>query len=270
MKRNIHVFNNGVKVYDDHLIKIQRKRYNQHNIHEIEEEEIFVEILNAIPADGCFVNIGSAIGYYPLLAKRLIPGLTIHAVEPLERHREFFNENIALNGLNQSDFIIHTEGISSMEGNAEFLDRGYGSSIQRELKKKQSQSIKSAVRSIFKTLVISSILKRHYAIQTIKTITLDNLYVKVGKLIDLCQIDVQGLEFEVLKGGQNTMQTGSVNTFLIGTHSQKLHKDCIDLLTKNGYVIKYDNYYTEEQPDGILVASKGVQGFSSTKKKYYR
>ena len=115
MKRNVHVFDNGVKVYDDHLTPIQRDRYRRRNVHEAEEEDIFIEILQTIPPDGCFANIGCAIGYYPLLAKRLIPGRTIHAIEPLERHRAFFVENIALSGQKQSSFIIHTEGISSSD-----------------------------------------------------------------------------------------------------------------------------------------------------------
>ncbi len=60
MSRKIHIFDNGIRVYDDHLIPPQRKRYAQNNVHEVEEEEIFLRI----PVDGCFVNIGSAIGYY--------------------------------------------------------------------------------------------------------------------------------------------------------------------------------------------------------------
>lgn len=90
MKRQIHMFDNEVRVFDDQLTPGQRDRYQIRNVHESEEEDIFVELIRAIPADGCFVNIGSAIGYYPLLAKKLAPHLTIHAVEPPERHRVFF------------------------------------------------------------------------------------------------------------------------------------------------------------------------------------
>ena len=136
MKRNVHVFDNGVKVYDDHLTPIQRDRYKQRNVH----------------------------------------------------------------------------GLKTLN-----------------------------------------------ATQTIKTKTLDNLCKKIGRLVDLCQMDVQGLELDVLEGARRALQTGSVKTFLIGTHSQKLHEGCINLLAENGYVIEYDNYTTKEQPDGILVASKGFQ-----------
>jgi len=63
-----------------------------------------------------FVDIGAAIGYYPLLAKRLAPRLIIHAVEPLS----------ATNGLSPADFIIHKEAIYSAGGNQRVVDRGYG------------------------------------------------------------------------------------------------------------------------------------------------
>lgn len=242
MKRDIHVFDNGIKVYDDHLIPIQRNRYKQRNVHEAEEEDIFIQIVQSIPQDGCYINIGSAIGYYPLLAKRLVPGLTVHAIEPLARHRDFFIENIALNGLEQSSFIIHTEGISSSDGRAEFLTRGYGS------------------------VIVRNNLSTPAGTQTIVTRSLDSLCEEIGRVVDLCQMDVQGLELDVLAGAQNVLQSGNVKIFLIGTHSEKLHGHCINALTDKGYVIEYDNYHTKEQPDGILVASKGCQRPSISKK----
>ena len=267
MKRDVHVFDNGIKVYDDHITPNQRDRYNRRNVHEAEEENVFIEILKTIPPDGCFVNIGSAIGYYALLAKKLVHGLTIHAIEPLKRHRIFFTENIRLNGLEKSSFVFHTEGISSLNGKAKFLDKDYGSSIQRGFKNKENKGLKSMVSLLCKYLIYRTDQKKLNTTHTIKTRTLDSLSAEIEKPIDLCQMDVQGLEAEVLEGAQEVLQTGKVKTFLIGTHSQKLHDDCINLLVENGYVIEYDNYNTREQPDGILVASKGFQRLHNPKEK---
>jgi hypothetical protein len=95
---------------------------------------------------------------------------------------------------------------------------------------------------------------------TIPTITLDDFVRRIGRPIDLLQMDVQGLEVEVLKGAQATMKTGLVKTFLIGTHGRArglaLHSDCRELLRANGYRIEIDLADTKEQPDGILVAGK--------------
>lgn len=254
MERKVHTFDNGIKVYDDHLIPAQRTRYQQWNVHEAEEEGVFVKIIQALPPNGCYVNVGAAIGYYSILAKRLAPGLIVHAVEPLELHRKYFLENIALNGLTPSDFHFHTEGISFSDGKAEFMERGYGSSIHKMIEKKELEEKPPAGDG--KTAPEQ---KKPQNVTAIETKTLDSLIQEIERPVELCQMDVQGLEFGVLHGARQAMQTGGIITFLIGTHSQKLHYDCSMLLMKNGYLVEYDQFETKTQPDGILVASKGVR-----------
>lgn len=255
MRRAIHVFDNGVKVYDDHLIPAQRERYRKRNVHEAEEEDVFVEIVRSLPGDGCFVNIGSAIGYYPLLAKKLSPGLTIHAVEPLERHRRCFIENVRLNGLPVDAFVLHAQGISASGGPMSFLDKGYGSAIQHDETPAGSRTprLLATLRAWFTRR------SSRTRTLTIPTMTLDRLMDTIGTTADLVQMDVQGAELDVLKGGQRSLAAGTVKTFLVGTHGPELHQQCIELLSKHGYSIELDRYETEEQPDGILVASKGTR-----------
>jgi len=233
--RKIHTFDNGVKVYDDHLIPVQKERYRKCNVHEAEKEDIFVEIISSLPKSGCFVNIGSAIGYYPLLAKKLMPSLIVHAIEPLPSHQQFFNENIVLNGFNLGDFICHEEGICSTNGTTHFLDENYSSSILQ-----------------------GKIQDKHNTIE-IPAITLETLVKTINRPIDLLQMDVQGLEVDVLNSGLVALENGEVRTFLIGTHSRQLHTDCIDILSQYGYQIEFDKFNTVDQPDGIIVGSKDVQ-----------
>lgn len=234
MGRLVHVFENGVRVYDDHLLPLQRARYRKRNVHEAEEEDTFVELLRSLPTDGRFVDIGAAIGYYPLLAKRLAPGLEVHAVEPLDSHRQRFLENIALNRFEPRDFTIHAEAISSSVGRAKFLEDGFGSGIARNSGGERAGSLPT---------------------REVPTTTLDRLLERIGSPVDLCQMDVQGHEMDVLKGARRSMAAGRIGTFLIGTHSPRLHRGCIDMLTEHGYRIRHDLYQTKEQPDGILVAS---------------
>ena len=80
MERAIHTFENGVRVYEDQLLDEQRERYRKRNVHEAEEEEIFVELIRRLPADGCFVDVGAAIGYCLTPSRQLAPYLTIHGV----------------------------------------------------------------------------------------------------------------------------------------------------------------------------------------------
>ena len=256
MTRAIHTFDNGVRVYEDQLLDEQRERYKKRNVHEAEEEEIFVDLIRRLPPDGCFVDVGAAIGYYLILARKLSPRLTIHGVEPLERHRLFLNENLILNGLTKDDFAIHGEGLTSSAGSQTFMDRGYSSrlapdgvtsNVSLSARWKHFLEAVGLRRSKTETLIIP-------------TITLDAFVRRVGRPIDLLQMDVQGLEVEVLKGGAGSLKTGVVKCFLIGTHGRArgltLHEECRELLRSDGYTIEIDQPDTKEQPDGILVACK--------------
>jgi FkbM family methyltransferase len=256
MERAIHTFDNGVRVYEDQLLDEQRERYRKRNVHEAEEEEIFVELIRCLPPDGCFVDVGAAIGYYLILARRLAPRLIIHGVEPLERHRRFLRENLLLNGLPADDFVIHPEGLTSSAGSETFMDRGYSSRLAAG-GEKHKVSLSTRWKQLLESI---GLRKPKNVVLTIPTVTLDTFVGRLGRRIDLLQMDVQGLEVEVLKGAIESMRTGAVKTFLIGTHGWArgltLHEDCRKFLRANGYTIEIDQPDTKDQPDGILVARK--------------
>ncbi len=256
MERAIHTFANGVRVYEDQLLDEQRARYKKRNVHEAEEEDVFIDLIQRLPPDGCFVDVGAAIGYYLILARKLAPRLIIHGVEPLERHRRFLNENLVLNGLSRDDFVIHSEGLTSSAGSQRFMDRGYSSRLAPD--DVQATLSLSARWKLFLERV--GLRRPKNETLSIPTITLDAFVRRVGRPIDLLQMDVQGLEVEVLKGGAGSMKTGAVKCFLIGTHGRArgltLHEECRELLRSSGYGIEVDHPDTKEQPDGILVARK--------------
>lgn len=227
MKRAVHVFDNGVRVYDDHLWPIQRERYRARNVHEAEEEDLVVQLLGDVPQDGVFLDIGSAIGYYLLLSRRLRPDLEVHGVEPLKSHRDRFLENTILNVHSPRAFTIHAEAISSSDGVASLSDDGYGSAILKH--------------------------RAGPGLLAVPTITLDRLVERIGRRVDLCQMDVQGHEAEVLRGAKHSMRSGAIGSFLIGTHNHNLHRECMALLEAHGYEVRNDLFETIAQPDGILV-----------------
>lgn len=259
---NIHVFDNGVKVYDHHLMPAQRERYKQRNVHEADEEDIFTEIIRAIPGDGCYVNIGSAIGYYVILARKLSPGLAVHAVEPLERFRGYFRENLLLNELAEDDFTIHPLGVSGLEGKVSFVAKGFESRVVQDDEKHFSlpgllMKYKDGIKAFLGKLGMKRYAEGAGEQTIIDTITLNMLVERVGSPIDVVQMDVQGLETAILEGGMESLKRTDVRTFIIGTHGHRIHQRCIDMLTDCGYEIEYEEAHTPHQPDGIIVASKG-------------
>jgi FkbM family methyltransferase len=255
MPRKVHVFDNGVSVYDDHLIPAQRQRYRKRNVHEAEEEDIFAELIRQLPADGCYLNIGSAIGYYPLLARRLAPALTIHAVEPLVQHRVFFAENIRLNGLDPTTFTIHEQAIGATDGKALFLEQGYGSVLLRGAPP-HPVSVMGLFRKLLAALGIRARKADPSGGRMVEITTLDTLVGAIGRIVNLVQMDVQGLEADILRGGARTLRMGRVETFLIGTHGRDVHRACAEELERYGYRIKCSEAEAKDQPDGILVAQQ--------------
>ena len=270
MTRAVHTFDNGIRVFDDQIASVQRERYARKNVHEAEEEGLFLEIIRALEPYALFLNIGSAIGYYAMLAKKTAPGLSVHVVEPLPRFRRHFLDNIALNGFSREDFTIHEEGVCASVGTASYVDRGFGSRIRLANVGKGSGAAhagdgqrKRPVRQRWLRGILRRFGQRRRGSAktsaqtiTIPTITLDVLMDRIGAPVALCQMDVQGLELEVLQGGRKTLSDGSVTTFLIGTHSPELHRDCLGLLRADGYEVAFDQQKMVDQPDGIIMATK--------------
>lgn len=229
----VHTFDNNVKVFKRHLLPAQLERYAFRNVHEAEEEDIFVELIAKLPLHGVYINIGSAIGYYVILTKKMRPDIRIIAIEPLELHREYFVENIKLNGLAVSDFEIMDYAISAINGEVYFLANGYGSMIDRESKQSFAPAIGKKIQS-------------H---------TLDAILEQTGYVIDLCQMDVQGTEVDILYGSVDSFKAGKIKSFLIGTHGENVHQKCIDILVSANYSINVDVCFPRHQPDGIVSAT---------------
>lgn len=235
--KQIHVFDNGVKVYMRHLLTEQLERYAKINLHEPEEEALFIKLIEEIDTEnGVFLNIGSAIGYYVILARKLHPNLEIHAFEPLPEHLSYMQANLDLNGITMDHIIVHETAVSSRDGSAPFSQRDYGSSLIHE-KYLRLPNPPAHLQS------------------EVKVTMLDTFQESLDKPIDLVQMDVQGFEVDVLAGSVRTLAKRLVKTWLVGTHDKRIHEECRKLLASFGYRIIYDDMDTKFQFDGILLAT---------------
>ena len=95
------------------------------------------------------------------------------------------------------------------------------------------------------------------------TIAIDNFLQKnkITKL-NILHSDIQGEEFNMLKGSVNALSSGAIDFLFISTHSDALHKQCADFLINFGYeIIASANVSQSYSVDGVLVAKKqGVNG----------
>src|SRR2546430_73536 len=238
----IHVFDNGLRVYRHHLIQVQRERYETKNIHEPEEEQFFVGLLDAMPEDGVLFDVGAAIGYYALLAKKLKPHLRVHAFEPLPMHQEYLLANLELNGISSNEVVLHQEALGAADGKAPFRAHHFGSRLVRP---DAAATKKPGVGFLFR--LFGKVPERSVDPDqiTVPTMTLDTLLNRLVGVVDLAKVDVQGFELDVLRAASASLARKRVKKWLIGTHSEYLHLQCIDLLQKRGYRIAYEEQHTQ-------------------------
>ncbi|MGJ3240109.1 MAG: FkbM family methyltransferase [Anaerolineae bacterium] len=245
----VHTFDNGIQVYKEHLIPEQLERYRIYNLHEPVEEGVFADILQADGASGtAFIDIGAAIGYYSILARQLQDNLIIHAFEPLERHRTYFEDNMRLNGIDSGNITIHADAISDAVGKQYFADYHYGSTL--------SKVKQVSMRSRFKRRVqhLLGLKTKKPALKQVNTITLDSFIDSLKQPVHLVKMDVQGFELDVLAGAEASLQSKAVHHWIVGTHSPEIHARCIQLFKQHKYHIIYDEQQVDHQPDGLVVA----------------
>jgi FkbM family methyltransferase len=230
-QRAIHTFDNGVRLYDEHLLDVQRARYQKRNVHEEDEEDVFLNTLAGVPKGGIFLNVGAAVGYYAILAKLKRPDLAVHAVEPLPSQAERFRENLPINAVAPADIYLHEIAIAPNDDQeAELLDDSYGSRIVAPGETTPGRVVR------------------------VRAATLAQFCQTIGPRIDLLQMDIQGLELPVLEKFFAAAQRPAISIFLVGTHSDKIHASVMALLQKHGCDVTFECARPANQPDGILLA----------------
>jgi FkbM family methyltransferase len=226
----VHTFDNGVRLYEKHLLPAQLERYAENNVHEPAEEEQFLRLVQRL-ADRprlTMADVGAAVGYYAILLRRHVPHSTVICFEPLEAHARALSDNLRLNGVD-GGVTIRREAVSSSVGEARFLDRDFSS---RLLLAKENENGTAAVA----TTTMAQVVERDGP-------------------IDIVKVDVQGNEVNVLAGADGAFDR--IGSWIIGTHGRRIHETCVETLQAAGYEILFDEPQPDGQPDGVVVAARG-------------
>jgi FkbM family methyltransferase len=157
-----------------------------------------------------FADIGANIGYYAMLAGRLVgPDGRVFAFEPNPEIHGRLVENARLNGL--ANVTTSTEAVTDHEGTVTF----YASATPEN----------SGISSTIPGAGLGEA-------RIVPATTLDAFAARIGRKLDLVKIDVEGAELQVLEGGRG---------LLSGPDAPNLIFECFDLaplaptLAKLGY-----------------------------------
>ena len=163
---------------------------------------------NAVTQSDVVYDVGANVGIYSLLASlRVGASGKVYSFEPLERNLSYLRRHLILNNM-QNCLIVET-AVSNRDGTRPFSAAAWDTCMGR-------------LSPDGETLISS--------------ITLDScIYGEKGlRPPDIIKIDVEGAEFEVLRGASRALIEFHPTIFL-EIHGTQLHADCHTFLLAKGY-----------------------------------
>ncbi|MGB1249183.1 MAG: FkbM family methyltransferase [Candidatus Promineifilaceae bacterium] len=218
--RPYQLMHNGIKLYSEgHYGDVYTEVIKGlRGFHEPQQEKAFHEVLQRIQPNGTMIELGSYWAYYSLWFNQAIAGAVNYMVEPSPQHLQDGRDNFALN--KRTGQFIHA-------------------CIGREPLEETTITYRAGQTCTVRQISLDSFLDAH-----------------VIDFVDILHADVQGVEYEMLQGGQQALKNGRIGYLLISTHGPFLHKDCLQFLRKNDCTILAEHDSSDSYSvDGLIVAA---------------
>lgn len=173
-------------------------------------------LLHYLNSDSYFIDVGANVGVYSLLAAG-IKGCETVTIEPITSTFNYLEQNITLNQLEKKITPLNI-GLSFEKGQLYFTQ---GEDTMNHVTDKETNN------SI-----------------TVEVDVLDRIISPTEQRNTVIKLDVEGFEYNVLSGGQNTLKNENITAFIVELNGCGLKfgfKDEMvdELLTNNGFE-KYD------------------------------
>ena len=191
------------------------------------EPEQTAAMVQEIRPGQTFFDIGANVGYYSILASRLVgPAGKIASFEPLVRNLAYLHRHVELNHAgnvrllpfalsSENTILSFSTGPNSAMGHLEL--NGGGDVL-------------------------------------VPTITLDEIAERLGLIPDVMKMDVEGAEMEVFRGAERVLSEARPTIFL-STHSPELRAQCLALLKDYGYSV--ESLIETDDPHEFLAKQNG-------------
>jgi len=176
-----------------------------------------------------FIDVGAHIGYYTLIAARLVGDTgRVHSFEPGESMRAQLEANVARNGLRNVE--IHRQALAQQTGEVGFYPSELAS----------NQGISSIIASG----------DGRAAPVTVPSLSFDDFAASLGgRRIDFLKMDIEGAELQVIRGGQRFFGGKDAPPMIFEAHELA---PVAEALRPLGYQIRQLHYTLEnglELPD---------------------
>lgn len=147
------------------------------------EKAEFAFVIKTLKALGkeqpCLLDIGGNVGFYSIGLKKLLPGLRIHAYEPVPATADQFARNCELNGCREIE--LHRHGLSDSNGTATFfMDPRY--------------SVAASQRNLLDSEEAEEV--------QCQLLRLDGLRDRLPRPVDFIKCDIEGAELFAFRGGE--------------------------------------------------------------------
>lgn len=179
-----------------------------------------------------FYDLGANVGYYTLLASRLVAGSgRVFAFEPLPRNLEILRRHVGLNhrsgGRCTANVTIIDAAVSDAAGTATFMpdvspDRAHlvGTGDRNVDRSREAEKVREGIE--------------------VRLVSIDDLTSAATDPLpapNMMKIDVEGAEAMVFKGAARTIDA-SRPVILLATHGPDVHAECCEFLRKRGYTLR--------------------------------
>jgi len=180
-------------------------------IREVFERKVYEAYVRPHPND-VVIDVGAHLGSFTIRAAKMVrPKGLVVALEPYPENYELLKTNVRLLHTPSNIISVRT-ALGDREGFADlFLNGGY--------------------------MGHSSIITRKTKSIKVPITTLDRLVTELGiEHVDFVKIDVEGAEYDVLKGAENTLKSNDIRLSM-ETHGKAVRRKVIDLLERLRYDI---------------------------------
>jgi FkbM family methyltransferase len=177
------------------------------------------------------VDVGAHIGRYTIVASKMVgPRGKVITIEAHPDNYEILNQNIELNKLNNVialNYAVHSE---------ETMVRLYEPGQEEGF-------------TIYNTIMTDRTTSNNQKYIEVKAKTLDSLLLENGiKEVNWIKIDVEGAEYEVLRGATDLLSSSKDTSLLIEIHNlganhRNLYEPIIELLKINNFYVSVEKTY---------------------------